>query len=419
MSRPRGRCELGDREHLVAGDETEVHRRSDRAQSRVVLSLDAHVVCRVVVERLEREVGERVAEPSLDLLAHPFRPAVVHHELHAGLDPGEAVAQVFLPGVEQCPHDRHGLVLADPDTEVARDPRHRREPASHENSEAALAVAEHADERDAVDLRRVAAMDAGGDRDLVLARQVRVVGIAVEELCHLVVQRRDVEELVVGEPGDRAAGEVPDGVAAGADRRQARFAEPLEHRRQRSELEVVELHRLSRRQLAGAAAVLVRELADRAQLRGCDPSRRQLDAKHERSDLGLVVVGAPPLEPDEILLLDVRVAGGDESGELAEHREWALLTLEPLDGVPLEDELERRRLLQRPGSLCHAVPPSAPERRGAPIPEPRSVPAAPAPRHLPARRPGWATRGWSSHLSDGSPGCGGFVGPGPSTAHDG
>ena len=39
--------------------------------------------------------------------------------------------------------------------------------------------------------------------------------------------------------------------------------------------------------------------------------------------------------------------------------------------------------------------------------------------HLPAHRPGRPARGWSSHLTDGCPGCGGFVGPVPSTARDG
>ena len=296
-----------------------------------MLGLDAHVVGRLVVERLEREIGQRVAEAPFDLLAHPLGPAVVDHELHARLHPREPVAQVFLPGVEQRPHDRHRLVLADPDAEVTGDPRHRRQPTADEHREATFAVPDRADERDAVDLGRVAAMGARRDRDLVLARQIRVVGIAVEELRHLGMQRRHVEELVVGEAGDRAAGEVADGVAAGADRRQAGVAQPVEDRRQRAELEVVELDRLSRRQLTGAAAVLVRELADRAQLLGRDPAGRQLDPEHERPDLRLVVVGAPPLEPDEVLLLDVGIAGRDQRRELAEHRERALLALQPLD----------------------------------------------------------------------------------------
>ena len=193
-----------------------------------MLELDAHVVGRVVVERLEGVVGQRVAEAALDLLAHALRAAVVDHELHPRLDAGDAVAQVFLPRVEERAHDGHRLVLADPDAQVAGDARHRREPAADEHREPLLTVADHADERDAVDLGRVAAVRAGRDRDLVLARQVGVVGVAVEERRHLVVEGGDVEELVVGEAGDGAAGEVADGVAAGADRRQADVAEAVE-----------------------------------------------------------------------------------------------------------------------------------------------------------------------------------------------
>ena len=38
---------------------------------------------------------------------------------------------------------------------------------------------------------------------------------------------------------------------------------------------------------------------------------------------------------------------------------------------------------------------------------------------FPLLAPGRAARGWSSHLTDGCPGCGGFVGPVPSTARHG
>ena len=203
-------------------------------------------------------------------------------------------------------------------------------------------------------------MRARGDRDLVLAGQVRVVGIAVEELRHLGMKCRDVEELVVGEARDRAAREVAHGVAARADGRQAGVAQPVEDGRQRAELEVVQLDRLAGRQLTRSAAVLVRELADRAQLLGRDPARRQLDPEHERPDLRLVVVGAPPLEPDEILLLDVGVPGRDQRGELVEHRERALLALQSLDRIPLEHELECGRFLQCARALRHAVPSDSP-----------------------------------------------------------
>src|SRR5439155_21062962 len=105
------------------------------------------------------------------------------------------------------------------------------------------------------------------------------------------------------------------------------------------------LHVLARRQLAGAAPVHVRDLPDRAQLRGGDDAARDLHAQHERPDLRLVVVKAPPLQPDDVLLVDLLVAGGDQRGQLVEDPERALVALQALDGVPFEDELERRGFL--------------------------------------------------------------------------
>src|SRR5581483_4475691 len=108
-------------------------------------------------------------------------------------------------------------------------------------------------------LRRVAPVGAGGDRDLVLARQVRVVGVSVEERRRLVDDRLRVEELVRAETGDRAAGDVADGVAAAARGGEPRCMEALEDLRQRAELEPVQLDVLARRELAVAAAVAVRD----------------------------------------------------------------------------------------------------------------------------------------------------------------
>ena len=162
---------------------------------------------------------------------------------------------------------------------------------------------------------------AGGDRDLVLARQVGVVGVAVEERRHLVdaaavtSKSSSCASPATGQPVmlRTASPQAPAVVSPTARSRSKTSGSD-------AELEVVELDRLARRQLAGAAAVLVRELADRAQLLGRDPAGRQLDAEHERADLRLVVVEPPPLEPDDVLLGDVRVAGRDQRRQLVEHR---------------------------------------------------------------------------------------------------
>jgi hypothetical protein len=101
----------------------------------------------------------------------------------------------------------------------------------------------------------------------------------------------------------------------------------------------VELDVLPGRELALAATEAVRDLADRPQLWRGHASAGQLDPEHERADLRLVVVEAPPLEPHEILLGDALVAGRDQRRQLAEDPERALVALQPLDGIALVDEL--------------------------------------------------------------------------------
>ena len=108
----------------------------------------------------------------------------------------------------------------------------------------------------------------------------------------------------------------------------------------------MELHVLARAQLSLAAAVHVRDLADRAQLRRRRDPAGDLHAQHERPDLRLVVVEPPPLEPDDVLLVDLLVARRDQRRQLVEHPERALLALQALDRVPLQNELEGRRVLQ-------------------------------------------------------------------------
>ena len=92
------------------------------------------------------------AEPLLDLGAHALGPDVVDHELEPRLDARDAVAEVLLPGVDDRAQDRQRLLVADEDAQVAREPRHGREPAADQHGEARAAVVDRADERDAVDL---------------------------------------------------------------------------------------------------------------------------------------------------------------------------------------------------------------------------------------------------------------------------
>src|SRR5439155_21683639 len=99
---------------------------------------------------------------------------------------------------------------------VAGSPGYGGETAADADREAVAPVLDRADEGDAVDLGRVAAVGARGDRVLVLARQVREVGVAVEEVRGLLDDGRGVEQLVRVEARDGAAGDVANGVPAAA-----------------------------------------------------------------------------------------------------------------------------------------------------------------------------------------------------------
>ena len=178
--------------------------------------------------------------------------------------------------------------------------------------------------------------------------------MAGEEGVRLLDDGARVEQLVVRDAGDGAAGDRAHGVAAAAEARQPRGVELLEDVGELGEAQVVELDVLPRRQLGLALAVLQRQAADRLELRRRQASGGELDPEHEGPDLRLVVVEAPPLEPDDVLLRHVRVARGDESGQLVEHPERALLPLEALDAVPLENELQRGGLGCRAAAGCRA-----------------------------------------------------------------
>ncbi len=327
--------EVGDRDQLVARREPELNGHSDVGEPVLLLGVHADVRGGLRSDRGQFEPLERAAELRLDALEHPVGADVVDHELHARLHARHAVLQVFAPHGRRRTEDLDRVLLRHEDAEVARDAGNRRQSAADLDRVALASVVQHADERDAVDLGRVAAVGAARDRILVLARQVCPRGVAVVRLGRGVDDGRAVEELVGGDAGDGAARDVAHRVAAASGARDPGRLEVCEHVGQRRELEPVQLDALARRQLCVAPAVAVRDLADGAQLGRREDAVRDLHAQHERADLGLVVVEAPPLEADDVLLRKRLVTAGDQRRQLVPDRERRLVELDPLDGIPL------------------------------------------------------------------------------------
>ena len=127
--------EVGERDHLVAADEAEVHRHADVVPA-VGLLVHAEVVAgrrQRAAARSPRRCGRGAARSRARM---PSGPDVVDHELEPRLDARDAVAQVLAPLVEDRGEHRDRVFLGDPDAEVLRDPRHRREAAADEHAEA-------------------------------------------------------------------------------------------------------------------------------------------------------------------------------------------------------------------------------------------------------------------------------------------
>src|SRR4051812_1142332 len=124
-----GLDEVGDGDQLVARRQAELHRDADERLA-VLLGMNADVRRRLHVDLRQLVALQGAAELRLDTLEHPVDADVVDHELQARLDPRHAVLQILAPDGRDGAEDLVRLLLRDEDTEVARDARHRREPAA-------------------------------------------------------------------------------------------------------------------------------------------------------------------------------------------------------------------------------------------------------------------------------------------------
>ena len=124
------------------------------------------------------------------------------------------------------------LVERDPDAELLGQHRVGREAAADPEVEAgAVLGVDRADEGDVVDLGRDVVAGVAGDRGLELAGQVRELGVADVAALDLLQRGRAVDDLVLGDAGDRRAEEGARRVAAGLEGGQAAGLEALPDRR--------------------------------------------------------------------------------------------------------------------------------------------------------------------------------------------
>ena len=165
-------------------------------------------------------------------------------------------------------------------------------------------------------------MRACGDRDLVLARQVGVLAIAVEESRRLGDERRHVEKLVVVDARDRASRDIAHDVAASAHRGEPDALELLENLRKLVERDVVKLDVLARGQLALVAAVGLGDFTDRAEPLGAEDAAGDFDAHHERADFRLVVIHPEPLQAARCLPRGVFRTRSRPAGPIGRSVRW-------------------------------------------------------------------------------------------------
>ena len=195
MSPPKVARQRRDLAHLAPAHRAEVNRKSDRVEARLLLLMDSHVIAFLIGQRHLGEIFERETEPRFDQLAKFLGPVIVDHELEPRLDPRDPILGGPLPDVDNRAHHRHRLLARDEHAKMPREPRRRGLPAADAHREALAPVFDHRDQRDAVNLGRVAVMLARGDGNLVLARQVGVLAIAVEKSRCLGDERGHVEKL--------------------------------------------------------------------------------------------------------------------------------------------------------------------------------------------------------------------------------
>ena len=288
--------------------------------------------------RLLHTAAQRAADARLELLAQGLGADAVDEELQAGL---AARLPVVLGVAEDAGHrgdDLGGLLGREEDVHPAREARLGGEAAADAQVEAARAVlGDHAGQRDVVDQAAGAVLGAARDGDLVLARQVRVELVVEEVVVDGLGGGVAVDDLVVGEAGQRAADDVAGDVTAGAARGHPDALEAVEDLDDVLEPDPVDLEALARRAVDDAAAELLRDAGHRLHLGQGQLPLDDLDAHHEMPVAGVVRVQPVPLEQSDVIGtqgLPPLARGAEQFGKDVQAVGFGLNAFDLAHGVP-------------------------------------------------------------------------------------
>src|SRR6266851_6452385 len=190
------RCDRGELTHLLPAHQAEIDRESHVEQSRLRLLMDSHVIALAVRQRQFSEIFEFAFEPLFDQFAERLDAVIVDHELEPRLYARDPVFGRGLPDVDNRAQDGNHFGARDEDSEMARETGRRGLAATDAHGKALPIILARRDQRDAVNLRRVALKGTRRNRNLVLARQIGIIAIPVEKARRFRDMAGHIEQLV-------------------------------------------------------------------------------------------------------------------------------------------------------------------------------------------------------------------------------
>src|SRR2546427_11878761 len=324
-------------EKLLARQPPDRRLEPDVVQSGLLLTKDADVIGVRRQPRVGAGGRQRAAQALFQLRAHAGGAPDLQQERQARLATRLARAVVAEDQRDRCAYVRRLVRSHERVERRGEDGPARALLAADGEVEAGLVTRHRRRERDVLRLAARAVLQAAGDGDVELARQVRELLVAEEDLLEGEGDRRGVEQLTRCQPRGRAADDAADVVHPRLEAREACRLEPCDDLRHVLERHPAQLDLLARGDVgdraARRAARLPGDLAEQAGLRRAHDAIGHAHAHHEMPRRGPAMEDAPPLEP---LLVGVAArlpALARETDEVLLHVEAVLLRLHRLDAV--------------------------------------------------------------------------------------